>query len=305
MFYILNMRRFLFLVLISGFSLLQTYAQNAVKNFQQVEKEMTELKQDNAKLKTIVDEMAHMTHSMQLDIDSLKSLTREQANDIKTLSSRQDNKIKRIEGQIKETKGDIEQNKSILGQRTVWGVISACFLLALIGLAVYLLRKRISKGTSTIEEVKTAQTKLQEAQNKLQEESIKLDEKLVEVLDKQIQQFASKPQEVRPDHSLILKITDEIAKIETNLSKMDKNVRGYKQLVQALERMRNNVKANGYEIINLIGQEYNEGMPFKARFVPDFNLPEGSRVISGMVKMQVNYQGVMIQEAEIVVSQNI
>ena len=63
-------------------------------------------------------------------------------------------------------------------------------------------------------------------------------------------------------------LADEIARIETNLSKMDKSVRGYKQLVQAKDRMINNVRANGYEIISLLGQEYNDGMQFQTRFVP-------------------------------------
>lgn len=108
-----------------------------------------------------------------------------------------------------------------------------------------------------------------------------------------------------PDHSLVVKLADEIARIETNLSKMDKSVRGYKQLVQAKDRMINNVRANGYEIISLLGQEYNDGMQFQTRFVPDESLPEGKRIITGMIKMQVNYNGKMIQPAEIVVSQNI
>ena len=86
---------------------------------------------------------------------------------------------------------------------------------------------------------------------------------------------------------------------------MDKSVRGYKQLVQAKDRMINNVRANGYEIISLLGQDYNDGMQFPARFVPDESLPEGKRIITGMIKMQVNYNGKMIQPAEIVVSQNI
>ena len=69
--------------------------------------------------------------------------------------------------------------------------------------------------------------------------------------------------------------------------------------------MINNVRANGYEIISLLGQEYNDGMQFQARFVPDESLPEGKRIITGMIKMQVNYNGKMIQPAQIVVSQNI
>ena len=54
-----------------------------------------------------------------------------------------------------------------------------------------------------------------------------------------------------------------------------------------------------------MGQDYNDGMQFEARFVPDETLEEGKRIITGMIKMQVNYNGKMIQPAQIVVSQNI
>lgn len=186
-----------------------------------------------------------------------------------------------------------------------WRVISRFFVAIIV--VAYKLGKRINSGTATIADVRKAQEALQAAQIKMQEESVKLDNQLLAIVQKQLD--ASVPSANKttgePDHSLVVKLADEIARIETNLSKMDKSVRGYKQLVQAKDRMINNVRANGYEIISLLGQEYNDGMQFQTRFVPDESLPEGKRIITGMIKMQVNYNGKMIQPAEIVVSQNI
>ena len=155
--------------------------------------------------------------------------------------------------------------------------------------------------------MRKAQGALEVAQKKMQEESIKLDNQILAIVQKQLDAYIPSANKTtgEPDHSLVVKLADEIARIETNLSKMDKSVRGYKQLVQAKDRMINNVRANGYEIISLLGQEYNDGMQFQTRFVPDESLPEGKRIITGMIKMQVNYNGKMIQPAEIVVSQNI
>lgn len=179
-------------------------------------------------------------------------------------------------------------------------------LAIIVGVACWL-TKRIKTGTSTVDDVRKAQEALQAAQTKMQEESVKLDNQLLAIVQKQLDASASSASKPtgEPDHTLVVKLADEIARIETNLSKMDKSVRGYKQLVQAKDRMINNVRANGYEIISLLGQEYNDGMQFKTRFVPDESLPEGKRIITGMIKMQVNYNGKMIQPAEIVVSQNI
>lgn len=205
-----------------------------------------------------------------------------------------------LNGRLSTTNNAVASNQSVVESRTLWGGIIALVLVVLsLGIA-YILWKRIKSETSSIDEVRKAQEALQAAQTKMQEESVKLDNKLIELAEKQLEQSNGKP-----DHSLIVKLADEIARIETNLSKMNKNVRGYKQLVQAKDRMINNVRAYGYEIVSLLGQEYNEGMPFETRFVPDFDLPEGKRIITGMIKMQVNYNGQMIQPAQIVVSQNI
>ncbi len=235
-----------------------------------------------------------------LAIDSLQ-------DKCKSLEEAQSTDRENINGKIDATDNNVRTNQDQLQSRTLYGVIVVMVVLAIIvGVACWL-TKRIKSGTSTIGDVRRAQEALQAAQTKMQEESIKLDNQLLAIVQKQLD--ASVPSANKatgePDHSLVVKLADEIARIETNLSKMDKSVRGYKQLVQAKDRMINNVRANGYEIISLLGQEYNDGMQFQTRFVPDESLPEGKRIITGMIKMQVNYNGKMIQPAEIVVSQNI
>lgn len=207
---------------------------------------------------------------------------------------------------MEEVDRSINSNKALLHQRSLWGIVIAIVLIgAVVGIA-YWLARRVKRSSSSIEEIRKAQHAVEAAQQRMAEESVKLDNQLLQLVEKQLETTAAGVAESgEPDHSLVVKLADEIARIETNLSKMDKSVRGYKQLVQAKDRMINNVRANGYEIISLIGQEYNDGMQFKARMVPDDTLPEGKRIITGMIKMLVNYNGKMIQPAEIVVSQNI
>ena len=233
-----------------------------------------------------------------LAIDSLQ-------DKCKSLEEAQSTDRENINGKIDATENNVRTNQDLLQSRTLYGVFVVIVVLAIIvGVACWL-TKRIKSGTSTIGDVRRAQEALQAAQTKMQEESIKLDNHLLAIVQKQLDASSASKITGAPDHSLVVKLADEIARIETNLSKMDKSVRGYKQLVQAKDRMINNVRANGYEIISLLGQEYNDGMQFQTRFVPDESLPEGKRIITGMIKMQVNYNGKMIQPAEIVVSQNI
>lgn len=247
-----------------------------------------------------IQALAKENEAQRLTIDSLQ-------DKCKSLEEAQSTDRDNINGKIKATDNNVRTNQDLLQSRTLYGVIVVIVILAIIVSVAYWLTKRIKSGTSTIGDVRRAQEALQAAQTKMQEESVKLDNQLLAIVQKQLD--ASVPLANKttgePDHSLVVKLADEIARIETNLSKMDKSVRGYKQLVQAKDRMINNVCANGYEIISLLGQEYNDGMQFPARFVPDESLPEGKRIITGMIKMQVNYNGKMIQPAEIVVSQNI
>ena len=251
-------------------------------------------KEAERKIQTLVKENEIQRMAIDSMQDKCNSLEEVQSSDRKN-----------INGKIDATDNNVRTNQDQLQSRTLYGVFVVIVVLAIIvGVACWL-TKRIKSGTSTIGDVRRAQEALQAAQTKMQEESIKLDNQLLAIVQKQLDASSASKITGEPDHSLVVKLADEIARIETNLSKMDKSVRGYKQLVQAKDRMINNVRANGYEIISLLGQEYNDGMQFQTRFVPDESLPEGKRIITGMIKMQVNYNGKMIQPAEIVVSQNI
>ena len=234
------------------------------------------------------------------NIDSLQK-------DYNTLVANQKADKSEIVNSIDKTNELIQTTENVLSSRTLWVTCGLVILLSVIIATIFAFLKKIKLGTSSIDEVRKAQEALEVAQKKMQEESIKLDNQMLAIVQKQLDAYVPSANKTKgePDHSLVVKLADEIARIETNLSKMDKSVRGYKQLVQAKDRMINNVRANGYEIISLLGQEYNDGMQFQTRFVPDESLPEGKRIITGMNKMQVNYNGKMIQPAEIVVSQNI
>ena len=106
------------------------------------------------------------------------------------------------------------------------------------------------------------------------------------------------------DHSLALKVADEIIRIELNLSRMDSSIKGYKQLAKAVQRIKDNFQANGYEIIDMLGKPYVAGMKAAVTFVTDESLEKGQQIISKIIKPQINYQQQMIQAAEIEVSQS-
>ena len=58
-------------------------------------------------------------------------------------------------------------------------------------------------------------------------------------------------------------------------------------------------------MVDMLGLPFKEGMKAIVNFEWDENLKEGEQIITNIVKPQVNYNGVMIQTAQITVSQNI
>ena len=279
---------------------LKTEVNSLMNRQKHLESEVGTLSSKTSDAEKKISDLSSQDKELQSVVDSLQGVSNALAAALRT------NK-KELSESIGKTNELALSTESVLSSRTLWGSCGLAILLLAIIATIFAFLKKIKLGTTSIDDVRRAQEVLQAAQTKMQEESVKLDNQLLAIVQKQLD--ASVPSANKttgePDHSLVVKLADEIARIETNLSKMDKSVRGYKQLVQAKDRMINNVRANGYEIISLLGQEYNDGMQFQTRFVPDESLPEGKRIITGMIKMQVNYNGKMIQPAEIVVSQNI
>lgn len=231
-------------------------------------------------------------------IDSLRNVC-------KQLAVSQSTDRKNVNGMIDKTNSNVQANQETLQSRTLLVCIIAILMLVIIVGVTYRLARRIKSGNTSIDEVRKAQDALLIAQEKMQEESIKLDDKLLKLFERQIANVPQNEGSGKFDHSLALKVADEIVRIELNMSRMDSSIKGYKQLAKAVERIKDNFKANGYEIVDLLGKPYNEGMKVSANFVVDEDLEEGKQIITGITKPQVNYNGKMIQAAQITVSQNI
>lgn len=251
-------------------------------------------KESDRRIQTLKSE----NNSQSAAIDSLR-------NTCKQLTETQSADRKNVNGMIDKTNSNVQANQEILQNRTLLVCIIAILLLVIIVGVTSRLTKRIKSGNTSIGEVRKTQDALQVAQSRMQEESIKLDDKLLELFDKQMSNTPKVVGNDKPDHSLALKVADEIVRIELNMSRMDSSIKGYKQLAKAVERIKDNFKANGYEIVDLLGKPYNEGMKVSANFVVDEDLEDGKQIITGITKPQVNYNGQMIQAAQITVSQNI
>lgn len=226
-----------------------------------------------------------------LRLDSIKSA---QVEEVIVRSTTDDNLQQQI---IEAGQVSTSENQQTAVHLFLTIIIGSVLLLIIAALVVILYRITHKREQRSFQ-------KVHKAQKALQEESAKLDAELVGLLDKQFAALQAAPQKAEPDHSLALKIADEIVRIETNLSRMDASVKGYKQLSASVRRIKDNFHANGYELVDMLGKPYKEGTKCIANFIPNEELEEGAKIITGITKPQINYNGVMIQAAEIIVSIN-
>lgn len=260
-----------------------------------------EVNKSSERIKSLSEDVQSLRQedvALRTALDSVKGENR-RLNAVQTADRETANK------KIGDTNMAVKQNGDLLENRTLWGGIITLFILAVMAVVAYLLSKRIRTGSYSIDEVRKAQDSLQAAQAKMQEESVKLDSKLIEIIEKQLNvSNAVKADEKAVDHSLALKVADEIVRIELNLSRMDASVKGYRQLLKAVQRIKDNFMANGYEIVDMLGKPYVHGMKAAVTFVTDESLEPGQQIITKIIKPQINFRQEMIQAAEIEVSQS-
>lgn len=232
-------------------------------------------------------------------IDSLNQLIKNNSQNIVTNSTELGTKIKQTD---ENANSKISELDSSLGKSRLYWIIATLATLLLGGLVYWLLGKRIQSSKTDVE------TQIKNTKTALEEESVKLDNKLVEVLETQLK-LKQEETKVQPttsnkkaDHSLALKVADEVIRIQKNLSRMDESTKGLKQLGSSVKRIQDNFASNGYELVEMLGKEYNEGMKVTANFTPSEDLETGKQIISRIIKPQVNFKGEMIQAAQIEVS---
>lgn len=268
------------------------------EHFSRIEQSLNNVKVENEKLKLRIAIQEGKMEMQDTVLSSLKSVVISNIEDVKTKVNQLGTEQDRTNASL-QTKANVVELKS----KMRWGVCALILLLVVLVVFYISLHKRVKTGTFSIDEVRKAQDALQAAHAKMQEESVKLDNRLIELFERQMPSAISTAS-VQIDHSLALKVADEIVRIEMNLLRMDPSVKGYKQLSKAVQRIKDNFNANGYEIVDMLGKSYVAGMKAAVTFVIDENLEPGQQIVTKIIKPQINYQQQMIQAAQIEVSQS-
>ena len=190
-----------------------------------------------------------------------------------------------------------------LSKNTLYGIIGVLIALVISGVLYLLLsKKQKSDKTDVIDQLSKTKSTIEESLIKeFGKQTDLLDEELL-LLKKQknTEQITTSAE---PDHSLALKVASEINLIERNIKLMDVKTRGLKQLQASVGKLKDNLAANGYEMPELLGKPFNQGMRvIVATSIPDENLEKGQEIITKILIPQVNFNEKMIQTAQIEVS---
>jgi cell division septum initiation protein DivIVA len=287
------------IVLLSSFcAFSQVTKEDLDKQIKPLTEKVKILQAEESKLKSEIAALKSKVSTANENIDSLQSQTYKNSNAVTQTGIELGTKIQQTETSSKNSISKLD--KDLNTNRLYW-IIATLLTLLLGGIVYWLLGKRIASSQTDVE------SQIRNTKKSLEEESLKLDAQLLDIINSQLKIKVAeppKPESGEKDHSLVLKVADEVTRILMNLEVMDKEIKGYKHLKKYSESILDNLKAYGYEIPQLMGMNYNSGMNMVATLEFDESIESGKQIIKRIIKPQVNFDGKMIQAAKVTVAFN-
>lgn len=274
--------------------------EDLAKELQPLKSSIQTLQKENGSLKSEISNLNTKLSNANKSIDSLRSKTQENSSAISQTANELGVKISATETNANQKITEVDKS---LSKNSLYGIIGVLSAILLSGLLYWLLSKRQKTDKTEVVE------QLQKTKSSIEESLVKEFGKQTSLIESELQLLAQqkiespKTENVEPDHSLALKVASEINLIERNINLMDKGTKGLKQLERSVGKLKDNLSANGYEMPELLGKQYHQGMKvIVTSSIPDENLEKGSEIITKVLIPQVNFNDKMIQSAQIEVS---
>ncbi|OGT19194.1 MAG: hypothetical protein A2V90_03765 [Gammaproteobacteria bacterium RBG_16_57_12] len=181
-------------------------------------------------------------------------------------------------------------------------------VLAVVGFSFLAFRRRLRASESGLgEKYDRAVASIREADQRMAQADANLARELSSLLlrikeGRQSQSPVSTGNSETQDHSLALRLADEIHRMQKRLNALPEDTKGLGPLKKSIERLEGELADQGYEIVDLTNKSFSDGLNVVARFIPDESLSPDERIISKVIKPQVNYRGTVVQVSELEVS---
>lgn len=299
-----NMKKVTIILML--FASFQIFAQNSSSDkveeqVKKVQAQVQKLENDNKSLKSEIS-------VMQSKLMQINTKVIEHTDKIDSVNTKLNLSTSKLGLQITNTESTanskIQAIDDNLSKNTLWGIIAVLLALIVSGVIYFILNKKQREDKSdVIDQLSKTKSSIEESLVKEFGKQTELLETQLQLIEEQAKNQSSNTTNQEIDHSLALKVADEITLIERNISLMDKDVKGLKQLSRSVQKLKDNLNANGYEIPELLGKQYHQGMKvIVVSSIPDENIDKDLEVITKVIKPQVNYKEKMIQTAQIEVS---
>ncbi len=260
----------------------------------------------NGKIKTL--------EKNNFDLQRINSLQKKQVDSISLLLSVAQSNIQQIADSLhitvtnvsmtsKQTQNQIQDINQTISNRTLYWIIAILGVALLSMIVFFVLRSKLSSSTKNLD------SQIARTNDAMQNEAIKLDSKLVEILQTQLSVLKEERKNKsvgskEADHKLPLKVGEEIHRMRKRIENMPQDVKGLNALTNSLQRLEEEFNESGYEIVELIGKKYVDGMKVEARFVDNPDIPKGEEIITDVLRPQIMFQGLVIQVAKVEVGKS-
>ena len=268
------------------------------------------------KLNTDIQKNENEIKSSRNELEDLKlgldDKVQQLSNEVYTKNNQNESEIQAISNDVSEKINGLrssydqkfeELNVSIQAdvrrQKPLW-IIPIIVLFLIITISFFFLRYKVVQLDNALS------SKFTTSVGKLESEIIQVDTKLVQVLEGQIESDNLQlSQKAEPDHSLPIKVCEEIQRMRNRIKHMDQDDQATKVISKRLESLEEKLNDMGYEISELEGKPFIEGMTINAQFIADENLKDGERIISRVIKPQLMYKNKLIQAGDVEVRQGV
>lgn len=264
-------------------------AQDVNKLRKQIETVKTENEKLRQNLASTNEKVNNQSEQIQKLQDSLGKANESLNQKTSSISEKVENNNDSANQKISDLATSLSRNS------VIWLVGSIAVVILLIVLFWWLRKRQKSEKTDL-------ETAINATRKTLEEESVRHDSKLAEILALQINNVNHQSQEKETDHSLVLKVANEMNRMRMNIINMNPDTRGLKQLNRALNNMTDSLQSKGYEIVELLGKPYEKEMNLLASMELNEKLSKGETRISWIKTPHIIFNGKTIQFGEVIVS---
>lgn len=213
--------------------------------------------------------------------------------------------------------GKITTVSKDLSKNSLYGIIGVLLAILLSGVLFFFWKKRQDTDKSElINKLDNSKKEINKEIESTKSSLSTIEQKLFEEYNKQVagieQLFLSiselnkgkSPATItEQDHSLTLKVADEVTRINAFANTLDPTKQEAIALKGSVRRIIDNFKVNNYEIVDLLGKKNDDRLKIIVVGESiDANLKQGEEIISRIVKPLVKFNGVQIQAAQVEIS---